>query len=96
MKDQYGRDLSTPSVALDRKLKYEQVWFVCRVRDGYEHTCESLAEAKTLLEARDACNSLNADLPIGADYWYKPFRLTYPRAKPVRKGKRGREHTGRS
>jgi hypothetical protein len=96
MKDQHERDLLPPSGTHTEKIKYERVWFIGRLRDGNNHTCELLAEGKTLLEARDECNSLNSDLPIAAGYRYKPFRLAHPNAKPLRRGKRGREHTGRS
>jgi hypothetical protein len=96
MKDQHERDLLPPSGTPTEKFKYERVWFIGRLRDGYNHTCELPVQGKTLLEARDECNSLNSDLPIGAGYRYKPFRLAYRNAKPLRRGKRGREHTGRS
>jgi hypothetical protein len=87
MRDQRERDLLPPSSAPTEKFKYERVWFVCRLRDGYNHTCELVGEPKTLLEARDECNALNSDLPIGAGYRYKPFRLAHPDAKRLRRGK---------
>jgi hypothetical protein len=96
MKDQHERDLVPPSGTPTEKFKYERVWFIGRLRDGYNDTCELLGQGKTLLEARDECNSLNSDLPIGAGYRYKPFRLADPNAKPLGRGKRGREDTGRS
>ena len=95
MEDQRGRDLLPPFETPTEKSKYQRVWFIGRLRDGYSHTCELLGEGKTLLEARDECNTLNCDLPIGAGYRYKPFRLAHPGAKRLRMGKHGRQHTGR-